>query len=73
MPEPNDQLNFFVFVYQEKSNNDNNKLIVFDIDTFEQPEHYSINAAPAACDFIFEDEEGFNTFILSRTSEIENY
>lgn len=62
-----------MFVYQEKSNNDNNKLIVFDIDTFEQPEHYSINAAPAACDFIFEDEEGFNTFILTRTSEIENF
>lgn len=45
---------------------------MFDIDNFVQPEHYSINAAPAACDFIFEDEEGFNTFVIARSSEIEN-
>lgn len=45
---------------------------MFDIENFAQPEHYSINAAPAACDFIFEDEEGYNTFVIVRSSEIEN-
>lgn len=72
LPEPNDQADFFACIYQEKSNNDNNKFIVFNIDTFESPEHYSINASPAACDFIFEDEEGFNTFMIVRSSELED-
>ena len=66
-------MDFFVFIYQEKSNNDNNKLIVFNVKEFDQPEHYSINASPAGCDFIFEDEDGYNTFMMTRTSEIENF
>ena len=64
-------VDFFVFIYQEKSNNDNNKLIVFDISEFIQPEHYSINASPQSCDFLFEDEDGYNTFLITRTSDID--
>ena len=45
---------------------------MFNIDTFDPPEHYSINASPAACDFIFEDEEGYNTFMIVRSSEFED-
>ena len=71
LPNPYDQLDYFTFIYQEKSNNDNNKLMVFNIMEFDLPEHYSINATPAGCDFIFEDEEGYNTFMITRSSEIE--
>jgi hypothetical protein len=73
LPDPSEQMDFFVFIYQERSNNDNNKLMVFDVNEFDKPEHYSINASPAGCDFIFEDEDGYNTFIMCRTSEIEDF
>lgn len=44
LPEFSEQMDFFVFIYQEKSSNDDNKLIVFNIAEFNDPAHYSINA-----------------------------
>ena len=79
---PKDVLNrdcdLCVFVYQERSNNENNKLIVYDIikheeyrPNFCQPETYSINPSPANCNFIDEDENGYNTFLLCMSSDLE--
>lgn len=66
-------MDFFVFIYQERSDYENNKLMVFNVRDFDQPEHYSINPSPNSIDYIFEDEEGYNTFLMTRTSEIENF
>jgi len=51
-------------------------MIVFDIEEniggeLGHPEHYSINASPSSTNFLYEDEDGYNCFWISRTSQIE--
>lgn len=50
-------MDFFVFIYQEKSNKDKNALVVIDItDLKKVPKYYFINPSPKGSDFIFEDK-----------------
>ena len=63
-------INFMSFIYQESQNTDRNSFINFDI--FQQRMTPPINISPSneSKDYLYQDERGFNSFQLCRTSDI---
>lgn len=69
LPDAHFKMDYVPFIYQERANNNFNKLIVFDIYNNSLGEYISINQTPKNENYIYEDEDGYNVFMLCRTSE----
>ena len=64
------QINFLPFIYQEKNNSDLNKFIVFDICNNEPTECLSMNPSEKQKDYVYENENGYNKFLICRSSDM---
>lgn len=62
-------LNFIPFIYQER-NSSENKFILFDITKSEATEIISIQPSPNNREFLYEDENGYNSFMICRSSDV---
>jgi len=63
-------MNFLPFIYQEKNNNDANKFIVYDICNNCLMECLSLNPPDIEKGYIYENENGYNKFLITRSSEV---
>lgn len=64
------QMNFLPFIYQEKNNSILNKLIVYDICNNNASQTLSMNPFEKQEDYLYENENGYNKFILCRSSDM---
>lgn len=64
-------VDFITFVYQEKHNQENNMLLVFDICKFSVIETLQLSLPEKQKKYLFEDTNGYNKFILCRGPKIE--
>jgi len=64
------RFNYIPFIYQERLSGTTSMIIVFDILQNRATEIISISPSQANLDYIYEDENGCNTFMLCRTSEL---
>lgn len=66
-----DRLNFIPFIYQERLNGKSNMFVVFDIIQNRATQMISISPSLANLEYLYEDENGYNMFMLARSSEVE--
>lgn len=63
--------NFIPFIYQEKSVANSSMFMVFDIEKYEITDIISISPSLANSEYIHEDDFGYNTFFLCRSSDMQ--
>jgi hypothetical protein len=68
--EDKTQINFLPFIYQEKNNSNMNKFIVYDILNNKPTQFLSMNPYENERDYLYENENGYNKFMLSRCSDM---
>ena len=70
MSDEKSLINFIPFIYQHSHDSETNRLMIFDTYRNTIVCNQSVNPSPENVKYLYEDEQGYNTFYLSRTSDI---